>query len=243
MEHYSFENQMKDALGERSITPSNNAWNRIAADIPKKKKKNHAFWLWTAAAITLLLVSVGVYQNENSTKNITPAVVNQEINNKKTPVEPKQNKSFETENNNVITTHIVAKENSVHAIDKNTNTTVKENKFTPKPKHTKNKVNESLATSNTAEDKKVNEVINSLIALENQGSVITDATIDSLLQKAQKELAIDRAWQDANGKVDHLALLNEVEDEIAHPSFKQKVYEVIEQGFITIKSAVADRNN
>src|SRR5690606_9896127 len=93
----------------------------------------------------------------------------------------------------------------------------------------------------TTEEKKVTEIVSHFKTLQNSGKEITEAMVDSLLIQAQRELALERTFKDSTGKVDAMALLNEVENDL-DKSLRDKVFEALQEGFIVVKTAVADRN-
>ena len=77
--------------------------------------------------------------------------------------------------------------------------------------------------------------------LENNNISISNTEIDSLLRKAQDEILTDKIFNQ-EGKVDALALLNEVEGEL-DISFREQIFESLKTGFLKVRTAVADRNN
>ena len=81
-----------------------------------------------------------------------------------------------------------------------------------------------------------------LMLLEDMANAeITDAEIDSLLRAAQQELFTDKILN-SEGKVDAMALLTEVEEEL-DDSFRDQIFEALKQGYLKVRTAVADRNN
>ena len=77
--------------------------------------------------------------------------------------------------------------------------------------------------------------------MEDGKESVTDAEVDSLLRHAQRELLADKAFNESNG-VDAQELLAGVEDEL-NKSFRDQVFEKHKNGFVKVRTAVADRNN
>ena len=90
-------------------------------------------------------------------------------------------------------------------------------------------------------DQKIAEVVAQVEFLEDNKEDVTDAEVDSLLRNAQEDLMAERAMQDEQG-VDATALLAGVEDEL-NESFRDQVFERLKNGFVKVRTAVADRNN
>ncbi|MBD11037.1 MAG: hypothetical protein CMC68_09920 [Flavobacteriaceae bacterium] len=77
--------------------------------------------------------------------------------------------------------------------------------------------------------------------LNTEKTTVTDREVDSLLKVANKELFKDKLQKEASRTVDAKSLLEDVEDEMGQ-SFRTKVYEVLKDGYQTVKTAVAQRN-
>lgn len=72
---------------------------------------------------------------------------------------------------------------------------------------------------------------------------ISEDEVDALLAQAASEISRGRKSQfySSNYEISANALLAEVEDEI-YQSFKAKVFEVLKEGYLKAKTAVANRN-
>ncbi|MEM9869311.1 MAG: hypothetical protein AAF765_16560, partial [Bacteroidota bacterium] len=89
---------------------------------------------------------------------------------------------------------------------------------------------------------KANEVLEQVTFLEQKNEIeITDAEVDSLLRKAQEEILNEKRFT-LDGKVDAMALLTEVEDEL-DASFRGQIFEALKGSYLKLRTAVADRNN
>ena len=80
-----------------------------------------------------------------------------------------------------------------------------------------------------------------VLHLENESIQVTDAEVDSLLRVAQFDILKEKVFQD-NGKVDAMALLIEVEDEIDQ-SFRDRIFKKLKDGLFKARTAIANRNN
>lgn len=228
-----FEKDIQRKLREREIVPSEKAWKKLNSQLPKEKAKKGVTWYWVAAAV-IILISAGVFMNNDKNELEKPAVVNTGKESEKTIQQTPSPKIKE----DVIVNEIqdpLRKTEENKIIPEISNSVVvaqeieKEIEIPEEPEVV------------TIEDKKVTEVVSYLEALQSSGKEITEAMVDSLLIQAQRELALERTFKDSTGKVDAMALLNEVEEEL-DKSFKDKLFKALEGGFIVIKTAVADRN-
>ncbi|MEL6919028.1 MAG: hypothetical protein AAFO99_15030 [Bacteroidota bacterium] len=90
-------------------------------------------------------------------------------------------------------------------------------------------------------DIKIAEVIAQVDQLEQDNAIVTNAEIDSLLRVAQKEILTDKLVK-GNKKVDPAVLLAEAEFEL-DKSFRDQIFETLKNGYLKVRTAVADRNN
>ncbi len=89
-------------------------------------------------------------------------------------------------------------------------------------------------------DTKIAEVMNRVTILEQTQGAVSDATVDSLLRTAQKEL-LEEQISGASQTVDALALLSDVEDEL-NRSLRDQLFEKLKDGYVKVRSAIAYRN-
>ena len=76
--------------------------------------------------------------------------------------------------------------------------------------------------------------------LESKNTEVTDTEIDSLLRQAQREILEDKIFGKDN-TVDAIALLADVEKEL-DKSFRDEIFDALKDGFIKVRTAVADRD-
>ena len=75
---------------------------------------------------------------------------------------------------------------------------------------------------------------------ENQG--ISESEIDSLLKQAEREILTNKIYNENTKTVNASALLQDVEADLEQ-SFRTRVFEALKSGYVTVKTAVAERNN
>ena len=242
------EKHIKEKLEARKITPSEAAWEKVASSLETEDKMNTkgVYWYAIAASLIGLLISAVVYFNAESETEQTNTIVEVEQTQKNPPKEIEQTLIVETstEEENLP----IAKE--VHRvnpkIDLIVENSIKEEKDLAlvKASTKEHKAVQEGFVDTKAEaliiDKKVEEVLATVLDLETMENEVTDAEIDSLLRNAQQEVLKERLFQQ-NGKVDAMALLTEVEDEL-NESFRDKIFKKLKEGLFKARTAVAQRN-
>ena len=158
------------------------------------------------------------------------AVANTEIKNGKSTVDPSIENEFsesrDVGNPSVIATPDRSYKEAVAAIS------IKDRKF--------EKVALPLNASEGLIHTKVAEVVARVEGLESDNENVTDAEIDSLLHDAQREILADKIFRQDNS-VDAMALLADVEQELDQ-SFRDQIFDALKDGFLKVRTAVADRN-
>src|SRR5690606_24843795 len=228
-----FEKDIQRKLREREIVPSDKAWEKLNSQLPQSKAKKRRTWYSVAAAV-IILISAGVFMNENKKELQKPAVVNTKKE-KQEVIQPKPSQEIKED---VIVNEV---QKPLRQMEEKKIIPELSNAVTATHKIEKEIEIPEEVIVETAEDKKVTKVVSYLETLQNSGKESTEAMVDSLLIQAQRELALERTFKDSTGKVDAMALLNEVENEL-DKSFRDKIFEALQDGFIVVKTAVADRN-
>lgn len=242
-----FEEKMQERLENRRLQPSEDSWDKLASrlDTAEKPSKNR-FWIYGIAASIVILISVGfVFVNESPIVQPTPKMVNQ--------TENIQNKQ------SIEETPIENSMEQLNLKDKDSNTEVafdkpdKEINPSTKPQRTnvpKKSLGQDIAKMNLAQAEtqaptpdinEITETVALTATVEDNSTSVTDKELDALLNTArasivqQEELEVktaDRANQ----------LLQEIESDIEE-SFRSKMFEVLFNGYKSVRTAVADRNN
>lgn len=241
MKEQKFDKSLKTTLESRQIEPSNQAWERLEAKLQENANKEKAAIVannsnlknklyWVAASVVFMAGMLFLYKAEKTNTNSVVTTKTKVENLDESPVithspeesaykplteKPKEQHNFESEKNEPVVTS--------NTIDADVN-----------------QAENSPKQPITFEEEKVNEVVAQIQELSKNREV-TDAEINQLLLKAQREIDSQRAFTNPSGKVDAMALLMEVEADLDQ-SFKEKVLEALKTGFKKAKTAVAGRN-
>lgn len=258
MEPNSFEKHIKKQLEHREIQPSSEAWQKVVdrLDVAPRPNSNRFLRYGIAAGFAGLLIIYLVYLgSEKSVVNPDIEIVDTDTEKTKIDGEGKKRsheKTFQeqhkvVEESSGLDTEKPLEEpiyfsNEGRLIEEDTlkdlNTIVSssgtEGDAVIEPENL-NKESEDIINT------KITEVMAQVNVLEQKNRTVTDAEVDSLLQQAQREIIAAKLFQD-NGKVDAMALLMEVEDELDQ-SFRNQIFEKLKTGFMRVRTAVADRNN
>lgn len=256
MEPNKFENNIKDKLEKRTLKPSENAWNTLSEhlDTQVEKRNNKPYW-WlgiAASVIGILFVISNVLDNDLKI-NDTPEVVEANVeveqvetvgldkkeengyanSNIKKPLKEGPKESSQKPKSEGSLFLMEKEEISVAAIVDKNGSEEKDIKVADVDMK-----NEPL----TFEEQKIKDVVAKVHTLKSENKTITNADIDALLIEAQKEIALNRLYNETNGTVDASALLQDVENELDQ-SFRSKVFEAIKASYNTVKTTVAQRND
>jgi len=249
-----FEENIKEKLEKRTIKPSANAWNKLSERLERQEEKrgNKAFWwLGIAASIVgVLLVGSQLFKN-NALEEVIPKIVIR-------PVDVKQDETNKIATKKIENTIEISEEKKIKE-DKSPNQIIKkktiikasltqenllvaqentQQKLNQKSLKPKKEVSENL----TFETQKIQDVVAQIKNLKDKNTVVTNETIDALLAEAQKEIALEKMYNESTGVVDANLLLQDVEIELDQ-SFRTKVFKALKESFITVKTAVAQRND
>ena len=246
MEPDKFEKYIKKQLNERKINPSDNAWDKISGQLPvaENNNSNKFFWYGLAAAFIGILIVSSLYFNA-SDESIESGI-----------------QIVETPNEPVVipnTEDVVIKQNAVEEkIAISDKASIKDAKKPKVQVETDLDYNAQIASNDNVNDKvikadavpngkeqlinaKIAEIVAQVNLLENSNLPVSSIEVDSLLRQAQQEILTDKIFNQ-EGKVDAMALLNEVEGELDQ-TFREQIFETLKAGFQKVKTAVADRNN
>lgn len=256
-----FEEQLKDKLEKRTLSPSSESWAKLSSrlDEDDKNSKNPVFWwLGIAAGIIIMIaVSIQFFKTGDAIK-VMPQLVE----------EPVETIKIKDKNQQVQPVKSIELANDEDAIDQKTDESeankeaqileyknvIKSQTKTNRQlveqtiKNTDNNKTESVANINLEQVFKSGDPINkdaianAISNLKSENASIMDKEVDSLLKLASKELLKDKLQKEATKTVDADALLMRVEDEMGQ-SFRSKVFEAIKDSFETVKTAVAERKN
>ena len=256
-----FEENIKDKLEKRTLSPSSEGWSKLSErlDADEKKSKKPIYWWLSIAAGLIIMIAVSVqFFNSKDTKEVMPQVVEDKV-------KMEQIERGKPEQNNTKSIDLVNEDNRVEENEENA-PTLKESKNViykketikkPEPKTQLAELNKSSKndTSNAIyktvndelqkeiDDETIkNAVVEAMKTLKSENTAVTDREIDSLLKIASKELFKDESQKESSTMVDATQLLESVEDEMGQ-SYRGRVYEALKDSYKTIKTAVVNRNN
>lgn len=245
MEPNNLENQIKSKLAQRELSPSQQSWSKLSERLDSfenNKKKTNYWWLAVAATIVLALFagfSILTSETEEAIPNIIVENPNKESEINISQFNDSVTNASETMVFESPIDNIVDKKNKVSSREvlnrepklKNTPVIIEANNADL------NNIKEDLLDY---EAQKLLEVVAQIKQLNQRNNQVTEAEVDSLLKAAQKDIFKQKLINETTKTVDANTLLLEVEDEL-NGSFKAKVYEALKSGFISVKTAVADR--
>ncbi|CAD0006796.1 hypothetical protein [Flavobacterium chungangense] len=233
MEPNNFEKDFREKLNQRTIEPSNKAWDRLDAMLSiaeEKKPEKSNKWLYVAASVMGILL-VGTFfftQNNNATQ--TPKKVVIEENTKKDSVLKPV-----LDNTDPVKTKIaVSENNSKENLNKEEK---KSNQISNKTiKNESNQIAESsVIIKNNQEKQSIN---NQTVIAENT----KNSNVDQLLENAENKVVAENSTKPKSKvKVNANDLLNQVDGEL-ELSFREKIISKVNKNYQTVKVAVASRN-
>ncbi len=249
-----FEKYIKEKVRQREILPSDDAWERIAEQLPVEAKKDKKPIVWYSIAASFIGILIATLYFTQTTKtevnSPTPVVISEEnqradnLKHVKPEVDPSETKAEEA-----LASQPAIEPNGrqIPLVQEVETANAAENADFETAVATKTDVKEGRVPEIVQQreelfiEAKVDEVVAQVRLLEQNDEALTEAEVDSLLRKAQNELLNDRLFK-ADNTVDALALLNEVEAELDQ-SFRDQIFESLKTGFMKVRTALADRNN
>ncbi len=256
METERFEDKIKRQLQDREITPSAGSWEQLSdkLDTDQEKKRPLAFWMGIAASIIGGVLILSLVFN-NSTPSESPEIVDvpkEEVKHGETPVEtseeiftPTEEEVVQVAASNVKKEVITPKSNIIVSpviqVQQNTREAVAtiDNKSILKEQSL---ITPSALTTDKILDVKLNDALASVLTQAKNGQSVTDAEVNKLLAEAASEISRERYKTDfAVRKVNPQDLLQDVEFEMDN-SFRDKIFEMLREGYSKAKNAVANRN-
>ncbi len=256
-----FEEQLKDKLEKRTLSPSSDGWSKLSErlDADEKKSKNPFFWWLSIAAGILIMIAISAqFFSANESKEVMPQVVEEKVIEEQ--LEAKEIKLNDTKAIELASENSLAeKKENVPIIKKPQIIDYK--KVTKKEYITENQLADQSDFNNKSSTKKqegdiLNKEVQDLLKdatlkiavagalkeLKPENTSVTDREIDSLLKVANKALFNDKLNKEAIKTVDANALLLSVEDDMGQ-SFRSIVFEALKDSYKTVKTVVAERNN
>jgi molecular chaperone DnaK (HSP70) len=258
----NFDNNIKNKLENRTIKPTEEAWNKLSEqlDIIDRNKSNTKIW-WLGIAASIVGVLFFFLRNtENSLENNTPIVVEtqQEVKTKNTddasPSIDKNNVVKELEKSQPVVSTKSEKtpeiketksqpiQSSIVPEDKDTNIDQVVADVAQEPKLESEESIQIEPNNMSFEDQKIQEVVAQIKDLQNQDKDITEEEIDQLLLLAENQIKQKRLSDQSTNTIDANSLLQDVEQELDR-SFRDKVLETLKSSYESVKLAVIERND
>ncbi|NRB60849.1 MAG: hypothetical protein HRU50_13035 [Winogradskyella sp.] len=245
-----FEEQLKDKLEERRLSPSADSWAKLSERLDKDDNKGKFPWFWSMsiAAGLIIMVAVAVqFFNNNELENNTPVLVEDNI--KEQAEEQEDLETFKSE----VASEDIDEEEVELPIIEDPKPIIIQNKVSQKTKADTRLAEEQTTAVDQQEIKEEilivlnpEEVKSAIASAVNQQKELGDEAInkevDSLLKLAHKEITKNKYTKDTEVTVDASLLLEDVEEEMGQ-SFRSRVFEALKGSYETVKTAVAERNN
>ncbi len=233
---------IKKTIEERRIAPSPQAWEKISSRIGAEQKKSVNKWrIYAIAAsfIGITVISIFLFKMRTPIET-TPRAVDIQ-NQQEESLQPDKYNQIPLEVEHNHTQMIIADVEKAPIKDSSTVESVSMN-VQKTILDVENYALEDgvLNNSEVLIAQKINEVAEQVALLETMNNNVSDAEVDSLLRAAQRQILSERIFD--SEKVDAMALLTEVEDEL-DDSFRDQIFEALKDGYLKLRTAVADRNN
>ena len=248
-----FEEHLKEKLEKRTIQPSDEAWNALANRLDQHDKNQNRktfWWLGIAASIVGIGLAVFLIFDTSQSTPINPTVVdvekNEAVKSNAVASENVEAQELETATNSAEEVRSSTKQKPIlkETRDQKKEIILKEAVASAdvKVQEQKQNASEISAIPSDFEESKLNEVVAEIQKLNNEKQGVSEAELDSLLKQAEREILTNRIYNENTKTVDANALLQGVEEELEQ-TFRTKVFEVLKTSYVTVKTAVAERNN
>ncbi len=255
MGQLKFEKKFREKLNEREIEPKSKSWEELSARLDSEEKsKNPIFWWIGIAAsivggifiLSLAFINDPVAESNNLVDKPSEEILKDPYNK---PTEETLVASEETEKAAISEKAAKNSEGKNTAVQNSGFTTNKGSGTSlASAEKKKNVIKEDLvfASKEAPEVDTGSSVLEEGVAElsyeENKSGEVTNAEVDALLAEASSQLNKSRTQKAFSEKITANDLLWDVEMEL-EASFREKVFEVVKDGFIKARTAVANRNN
>ncbi len=228
MEQNKLENEFRNKLNQREITPTENSWDRLDAMLTivegKKPTRNYT-WVYIAASI-IGFAFLGTFflsqNNQNTTIERNEVVI--ENNQKVQPIQ--KNSSIVPSNSKSESTVVISEVKKVKGNSRDANSIIK------------NQVAQNSSTDNLIPIIEKIEINQEIVQLASSNT--SDINVDKMLAEVQ---TISKEGNSKSKiKVNPNTLLTQVDGEL-ELSFREKVINKVNKNYQTVKVALANRNN
>lgn len=241
-----FEKFIKDCLQDREIKPSGDAWKRISEqlEVTERPKSKKFQWYAVAAVFIGTLFVAGLFLATTESSN-HPEIEISDTSKNPDPINKASefNSEEKSEKDSPVVNEEIGADETVEITSPESPGMASKNLLadsTRKKKMRIEKIKVPVMVSEELIHTKIAEIIAQVEVLENENSVVTDAEIDALLRQAEQEILKEKIFRKDNS-VDASALLADVENEL-DKSFRDQIFDALKDGFVKVRTAVADRN-
>ncbi|WP_026837634.1 hypothetical protein [Gillisia sp. JM1] len=254
-----FEDKIKRQLRDREITPSAGSWDKLSArlDETQQKKKPFILWMGIAASIIGGILILSLVFN-NSTPSDSPEMVDvpkEEVKLEENPEETSEEIFTQTQDEveQLATTEV--EEIKKEPISPNSNATIPTNKQRSQRNQKEialigNKglqkepdlIIHSVLSNDKILDFELNDALENILAQTEKGQIFTGSEANKLLAEAAAKISKEHYKAGfTEGRINPQDLLQDVEFEMDN-SFRDKVLEILKEGYSKAKTAVANKN-
>lgn len=249
-----FEDHVKEQLDKREIRPSAESWEKLSTRLNEVENRRGMRWWSSAAAAVVVIAIASLIFIKQQNESAAPIVENPtEINEKESeqPVEFREPVQVASEEQNDTQGQKVEESESA-VLEKDE---IPEDRFKAESKA-------GQLAQNTSEERiiiepvsldppqpeaetlvkfagKIDELLARVATQENEAGDVSEAEINKLLAQAASEISAETNYSESDVNAD--ALLADVEFEVEQ-SFRQEVFEVLKEGFLKARTAIATRN-
>lgn len=232
MKKYNLEEQLADKLGNRSITPTDNAWERIAFNRQQQagKKQKKKYGLYMVAAVLLVFLSCGYFVSvmvvNEKPSGVVQQVVQQDENGRATKTAAKKVQQVYSNELSVVAQNEV-KQQTAQKLD-----TPAVNKINMPP--AENKVNELPAVMPST------QITTDEVSIKATAPLVAETRPQEevLLEKAMQDIAMEKQRKAATNDA---ALLKEVESEMDE-YYREKALRFFSLKYKKIRIVVKDNH-
>lgn len=249
-----FEEHLKEQLDKREIRPSAGSWEELSSRLDEvENRTGRKWWIPSAAAVVVIAIASLVFidqQNESAAPVVEDPVeirekTTEDPGNFEQPVQIASEEKEDRQDQKIeeVKSPKFEKEEVSEQRFKEESADGQLAQNSPEKKIILEPVSLEPPKENAEDPGKFAGKVNELLALvaqkEERNGDISEAEVNKLLAQAAREISDKRNYTE--GDVSAEALLADVEFEMDQ-SFRQEVFEVLKEGFMKARTAIATRN-
>ncbi|NNK87355.1 MAG: hypothetical protein HKO90_03650 [Flavobacteriaceae bacterium] len=252
------EEEMKQKLEDRRISPSADAWQRLNDRLDKNERPKpgaYFWWIGLAAACIVLLMLLKTVPESNH-NNTIPVIVDTgeeqaeptlTVGNDPQPsageVEDEVKNRIQVKQEALVESINRSEENKAgkRLLKKDSPASGLAQSMKPREEESDDFVEKNKAIINDYENLPETTIADNTNTDANSQE-ISNAELDDLLEQARKRLNLEEPLKNQEVRVRAQALLDDVEEDLDR-SFRERVFKTLVSGFESVKTVVAERNN